>query len=37
MNPFTRIALEAAALIIGFIVLAVLLAYLGGAFTFGSQ
>lgn len=37
VNPFTRIALEAAALIIGFIVLAVVLAYLGGAFTFDSQ
>lgn len=36
VNPFTRIALEAAVLIIGFIVIVIFLAYLGGAFTLDS-
>jgi len=33
VNPFTRIALEAAVLILGLIVFAILLAYLLGAFS----
>lgn len=33
VNPFTRIALEAAVLILGLIIFAILLAYLLGAFS----
>jgi hypothetical protein len=35
VSPFTRIAIEAAVLILGLIVLAILVSYLLGAFTVG--